>query len=200
MVVSNGASEMKSPSIIRQEWLEQSVVFFRDYFKSNWWTVPDNVRVSIGFPVGAKDGKRILGQCFPREYSNDGHWEIFISPNYINSVEILETIAHELVHATVEVPGHRGKFKDCALAIGFEMPMTFTPAGPRMLKVIEYIVASIGEFPAGDLNLLTRKKQATNLKKCECPNCGYIARVTMKWINKLGEPICPLDEIQMVCD
>lgn len=191
---------IKSPSIIRQEWIEQAAIMFKEHFKHYWWTVPDNVRLSIGFPVGAKDGKRILGQCINKMYSNDGHWEIFISPNYTNSVEILETIAHELVHATVEVPGHRGKFKNCALAIGFEAPMTFTPAGPRMIKVIEDIIAAIGEFPAGDLNLSARKKQATNLKKCECPECGYIARVTMKWIDKLGEPICPLDEIQMVCD
>lgn len=191
---------MKSPSIIRQEWLEQSVVFFRDHFKANWWIVPDNVRVSIGFPVGAKDGKRILGQCFPQEFSNDNHWEIFISPNYIDTKEILETVAHEMVHATVIDKGHRGKFKQCAIAIGFIEPMTATPAGDKMLEVINSIIEAIGQYPAGNLNLENRKKQATNLKKVECPNCGYVCRVTMKWINKLGEPICPLDEIQMVCD
>lgn len=191
---------MKSPSIVRQEWIEQAATMFREHFKANWWNVPDNLRLSIGFPVGAKDGKRILGQCFPNTYSKDNHWEIFISPNYTNSIEILETIAHEMVHATVEVPGHRGKFKDCALAIGFEAPMTATPAGPKMLQKINDIIFMIGEFPAGDLNLIGRKKQKTNLKKCECPDCGYVARVTMKWINKVGEPICPVDEIQMICD
>ena len=193
-------TEIKSPSIIRQEWIETAVKMFREHFSANWQTVPDNIRLSVGFPVGAKDGKRILGQCFPMEFSKDQHWEIFISPNYVDSVEILETIAHEMVHATVKEPGHRGKFKQCALAIGFEAPMTATPAGPKMLEFINKIIEAIGKFPAGDLNLMKRKKQATNLKKCECPDCGYIARVTMKWIKKVGEPICPVDEVQMICD
>lgn len=190
----------KSPSIIRQEWVEQAAIMFKDHFAKCWWNVPDNVRLSIGFPVGAKDGKRKLGQCFNKLHSTDDHWEIFISPDYTNSVEILETIAHEMVHATVGTEcGHRGKFKDCATAIGFEAPMTATPAGPIMLAFINDIIAKIGEFPAGTMNMAMRKKQATNLLKCECPDCGYIARVTAKWISSVGEPICPVDMIAMEC-
>lgn len=192
--------ETQSPSLLRQKWVEDAAQMFKQHFKNNWWTIPDNVRLSIGFPVGAKDGKKVLGQCFDKQFSNDGHYEIFLSPDYISTNEMLMTIAHELVHATVEVPGHRGRFKQCALAIGFEAPMTSTPAGPKMLEFIARIVTAIGEFPAGNLNLVNRKKQSANLKKCECEKCGYIARVTMKWIKAVGEPICPLDHIQMSCE
>lgn len=189
-----------SPSILRQKWIEQVTVMFKQHFKDNYWLVPENVRMSIGFPVGQRDGKRILGICHTLEFSQDNHWEIFISPEYTDTKEILETIAHELVHATVAVPGHRGKFKACALAIGFEAPMTFTPAGPKMLECIERVTATIGQFPAGILNLSKRKKQATNMKKCECMDCGYIAYATRKWINGAGAPVCPVDAIQMICD
>jgi hypothetical protein len=44
---------------------------------------------------------------------------------------------------------------------------------------------------------MTRKKQGTRLIKCECPECGYIARVTAKWLDEAGAPICPTDQISM---
>lgn len=44
-----------------------------------------------------------------------------------------------------------------------------------------------------------RKKKGTYLLKCECQSCGYIARVTAKWIDQAGEPICPQDQEPMVC-
>ncbi len=198
----------KSPSIIRQEWIETAVVMFRQHFAANWWTVPDNIRVSIGYPVGTKDGKRKLGQCIHAMYSGDSHAEVFLSPDYTDTNEILETIAHEMIHACVEITkdefeagvkpvGHKGKFATCALAIGFKGPMTSTPSDVKMQEFIKIIVAKIGEFPAGRLNLTKRKKKGTYLLKCECPDCGYVARVTAKWIDKAGTPVCPIDEIPM---
>ncbi len=198
----------KSPSIIRQEWIEEAVKMFREHFKVNWWNVPDNIRVSIGYPVGVKDGKRKLGQCIHSMFSGDSHSEVFLSPDYTDTNEILETIAHEMIHATVEISkeeweagkkpvGHKGKFAMCALAVGFKGPMTFTPSDEKMAAFIKVIVDKIGEFPAGRLNLTKRKKKATYLLKCECPDCGYVARVTAKWIDKAGTPICPVDEIPM---
>lgn len=207
---SIGWDKAKSPSIIRQEWIETAVEMFRQHFKNNWWNVPDNIRIGMGYPVGVKDGKRKLGQCIPNMYSADTHAEIFLSPDYSDTVEILETIAHEMIHATVEVTkdqfergvkpvGHRGKFAACALAIGFKGPMTSTPSDTKMDEFIKTIVARIGEFPAGRLNLTTRKKKSTYLLKCECNECGYVARVTAKWIESAGEPICPTDQEPMVC-
>lgn len=192
--------ETKSPSILRQEWIETAAQTFKAHFAANWWTVQDNIRLSIGFPVGSKDGKKKLGICHNEAWSADSHWEIFISPDYSNTNEILETIAHEMIHATVKVPGHRGKFKECAIAVGFEAPFSYTPAGPKMQACIDAIKAQIGEFPAGILSLAQRKKQPTRLLKCECMDCGYIARVTAKWVASVGAPICPVDEVQMVCD
>lgn len=115
-----------SPSMIRQKYIEEAASMFKQHFKDNWWTVPNNVRLSIGVPVGNRDGKKKLGICHGLEASQDGHYEIFINPEFTNAdstVEILETIAHELVHATVNVSGHRGKFKACALAFGFLPPI-----------------------------------------------------------------------------
>lgn len=190
----------KSPSIVRQEWIEEAVRMFREHFAANWWTVPEKVRISVGFPIGVKDGKRKLGQCMHCIHSADSHTEIFLSPDHRGTQEVLETIAHELIHATVEganpgpdykPQGHKGKFKTCALAIGFKGPMTSTPADQKMLDIIKVITDKIGEFPAGVLSMVGRKKKATYLLKCECETCGYVARVTAKWIDQAGTPICP---------
>lgn len=114
---------------------------------------------------------------------------------------MLETIAHELVHATVGVEaGHKGKFRMCAEAIGFEGPMTTTPAGERMRYIIGEIVKKHGEFPAGALSVSDRKKQKTRFLKCECMDCGYIVRTTKMWIESSGTPICPTDMVRMECD
>lgn len=189
----------ETPSAIRQHWIEEAAIMFRDHFKANGYTVPDNVRFSIGFPVGAKDGKRKMGQCFPAEYTSDNNHEIFLSPHYDSTEELLNTIAHEMVHA-VTGPGHKGPFKQCALAIGFKGPMTRTPNDIKMEWFINSLKAKLGEFPAGQLILTTRKKQTTRLLKCECQSCGYVARVAGKWIVEAGEPICPVDQEQMKCE
>lgn len=31
----------------------------------------------------------------------------------------------------------------------------------------------------------------SRLRKCECGECGYVARVTSKWIDEVGAPHCP---------
>lgn len=78
--------------------------------------------------------------------------------------------------------------------------MSSTPSDTKMLDFINGVVAKIGEFPAGRLNLTKRKKKGTYLLKCECMDCGYIARVTAKWVEQAGAPICPTDQEEMVCE
>jgi len=36
-----------------------------------------------------------------------------------------------------------------------------------------------------------RKKQVARLIKCECAECGYVARVARQWIDDQGAPHCP---------
>ncbi len=185
-----------STSIARQQWVENAVSAFRLHFIACGWNVPDNVRISVGIPKYSGHVKAI-GQCWPVEASSDGYYEIFCSPEQGTEEMHLETIAHELVHATVgTAAGHKGEFRACALAIGFESPMTTTPAGDRMKAAIKAIINSIGYYPAGKLDLTQRKKKGTYLIKCECPSCGYVVRTTEKWL-ALGDPICPVDQVGM---
>jgi hypothetical protein len=174
--------------------LEAALYELRPYFLKAGYSVPANVRVSIGWPHGARGGKgsETIGQCWDMVASSDKHFEIFISPSMKDGARICDVLAHELCHAIAgHKAGHKGPFKAIATAIGLEGKMTATTAGPAMKAWAEGFVEKHGAYPAGSLSPSKgRKKQGTRLIKCECSECGYIARTTAKWIEEAGAPYC----------
>lgn len=188
-----------TPSMERQEWIEKALKALRVHFDRFGYSVPENVRVTIGFPKG---GRTRIGECHYTENSADNHFEIFISPElgqgskYANQ-PIIEVIAHEICHTIAGYKaGHKKPFKLVATAIGLEGKMTSTKPGPIMLKFISEFEAVNGPYPAGALTRSMIKKKKTYLIKCECPDCGYVVRTTQQWLDK-GDPICPIDNVGM---
>jgi hypothetical protein len=113
-----------------------------------------------------------------------------------DAVDIIGTLAHELVHATMESGvGHGRPFKRCALAIGLRGPMRATTAGPAFAAWTDELLQKIGPYPAGFLT--DSPKQGTRMLRCQCTACGYIARVSRRWLDQAGAPICPTDRIAM---
>lgn len=177
--------------MLRQTWLENLVTDLRPYFHKAGFEVPANVRVSIGWPRGSHGKGKAIGQCWDMVASTDKHFEIFVSPALKDTAQIVGVMVHELVHAVVGTKaGHKGPFKQCALAVGLEGKMTATTSGPALQDWTRAELAKRGKYPGGALNDATRKKQTTRLIKCECADCGYIARVTAKWIEEKGAPYC----------
>jgi hypothetical protein len=180
-------------SFARQRWLEAAVEALRAKFADAGYAIPEKVRVSIGWPKRAASCGAI-GECWSTEASSDRHNELFVSPELTEGARILDVLAHEMVHATVGTgAGHRKPFKQCALKIGLVGPMRATTAGPEFAAWAETLFKRIGPYPAGYLT--DRPKQGTRMLKCECPACGYIPRVSQKWLSLAGPPICPTDRI-----
>lgn len=199
-------SKTVTPSMARQVWLEGALAALRKHFVANGYTCPDAVRVSCGFPkgsTGSSQNSKTIGQCWATDASGDKHNEIFISPELGGKQmgkKIMGVIAHEMVHATVGLKAkHRGPFKKCALAVGLCGKMTATEETPEFNAFAADVIERIGDYPAGALSLSGVKKQTTRMLKCECSECGYVARISKKWAD-VGAPICPTDEIQMTCD
>jgi hypothetical protein len=187
-----------SPSMARHAWLERATHAARLHMAGCGYTVPGEVRVSIGWPKGSHGKGKAIGQCWSKEASEDAHAEIFISPalgvrnGADPSLTIVGVIVHELAHAFCgHEAGHKGPFKQCALAVGLEGKMTATTPGPAVVALAEAIVREHGPFPAGALNERSRKVQGTRMLKCQCATCGYIAYTTAKWLEAMGAPICP---------
>lgn len=184
------AAAGESPSMLRQRWIEGATLDLRKHFTKAGYDVPMAVRVSIGWGYG--QAEKILGQCWPVIASSDKHTEIFIAPSLKDGVTIFGVIAHELIHAVDNNKhGHKGPFKEMALAVGLEGKMTATTPGPAMVALAQAFIAKHGAYPAGSLSKdKGRKKQSTRLVKCECSECGYIVRTTKKWIEDKGPPRC----------
>jgi hypothetical protein len=181
-------------SAVRHQWLEQAVAELRPRFAGAGYTVPDNVRCSIGFPKHVRP-KRCIGQCWYSSMSSDQHVEIFVSPELGDAEQtsrIIGVAAHELVHATVGPGvGHRGIFKRCALAIGLTGRMTATTESAAFVAwVNDTVVPRIGPYPAGKI-IWQHKKQTTRLVKSQCETCSYPVRTTRVWIDGHGAPHCP---------
>lgn len=182
-------------SLERQQWLESVVEALRRRFAEVGYAIPQKVRVTIGWPKRAATCGRI-GECWSAEASSDGHAECFISPELTRGLYIVEVLAHELVHATMGAGvGHGPPFRRLALAIGLCGPMRSTTSGPEMMRWINALIARIGDYPAGFI--IDTPVQGTRMQKVVCTRCGYLVRVTRKWIDIAGPPICPTDQVPL---
>ncbi len=181
------------PGTLRQAWIERVTIELRARFAERGFAIPAAVRASIGFAsTGARSSR--IGECWATAASADAHAEIFLVPTLSCPVQIVATLAHELVHATVgHEAGHGPIFRDCATAIGLEGKMTATHAGPAFEAWIRAMLERTGDYPAGALEALSsgRKKQTTRYIKAQCEACGYTVRLSRKWIVDVGAPHCP---------
>lgn len=185
----------------REEWLNKATDKLRPLFEAAAYKVPENVRNTCGFPSKSAlaNKKQRIGECWSDSASEGKVFEIFISPVLAKELTVLETLAHELVHATVGLEAkHGSKFKKCAVAIGLEGKMTATNAGRELTAKLDDIAKAIGPYPHKRLHGMTsgEKKQGTRLIKCECATCGYTVRTTRSWL-EFGAPVCPVDEEPM---
>lgn len=207
---------MKHPT--REAWLNHVAEQMAPMFAKVDAPLPDRIRIAIGFPSTGKRGKRI-GECWDNRCSEDGHFEIFIAPNLAEApdtmpLQVAAILAHELVHAAVGIPAGHGKdFRRVAVGIGLTGKMTATVPGPVFETAIKPILKLVGPLPHGRLNTgglkndeegepknTGPKKQTKRHIKCKCDRCGYVARTSRKWLDKVGAPHCPEHGIMQIIE
>lgn len=192
------------PYAYREAWLAAAVEHFKPTFEAHSYPLQAQVRVTCGWPSrgGLARRKRVIGECWPTTYSEDGANEIFVSPILADPVEVAAVLVHELVHAAVTTPGHREPFRSLALKMGLQGPMRSTTASSALRERLNVLSRRLGPYPhatlgtASDdtmhapLDVPSWKPQGTRLLRCAYPSCGYIARITQRWI-AVGLPVCP---------
>ena len=191
MKTQNTTQTKPAKTVTREAWLNQALEKLRPWFEDRAGVaIPQDARVSVGFPGGGSARKRI-GECWARSQSKDKVNEIFISPVLSDPIRMLDVLVHEAVHAVDDCQsGHKEAFKRTALAVGLEGKMTATHAGDKLKAELERIIKILPPLTHGALDLSTRKKQPTRLVKLECDCCGMIIRTTAKWIEQTGNPDC----------
>ena len=144
----------------RERWLEEFVRRLRPLFKQVDAVLPEKIRVTCGWPSKAARArtKRRIGECWSCTASEDGHYEIFISPILADSLEVSAVLVHELVHAAVGVAaGHKGPFVKLMNRIGLVGKPTATEAGDELKEKLRKIVNSIGQYPHAAIQLNEEK-------------------------------------------
>lgn len=181
---------------VREAWLLNAVEHLKPIFERVGYFLPE-VRVSVGFPsTGARS--RHIGQCWSTSASADHINQIFIAPQESDSVEVLDTLTHELVHAIDDCKnGHGEKFKEIALAVGLKGPMRSAGANEFLRRELVRVAEKLGKYPHPRLSVPSRSPRSqTKRPGAKCSKCGYEI-VMLKRHLLVGPPICPNDSLAM---
>ena len=213
-------ADTPAPQSTREAWLIRAIEAMRPRFEEVGMPLPEKIHVSVGFGFGSRaESKHILGQTWARAASADGVNHVFISPELGDTLNVLETLVHELIHVADDCQnGHKGAFAEAATRLGLEGPMTATKASITLAAELLTLAEALGEYPHGALEAATAlrrptpgpaapesprnprlhsgpKTQTTRMLKVVCPDpacpCGgYTVRTTAKWL-VVGAPSCP---------
>ena len=153
----------------REEWLEAAVEKLKPLFKLNKYDIPP-VKVGVGF--ASKSPLKSLGQCWSDECTSYHTTHIFISPVHKTSVEVLDTLTHELLHSVLPVEAKHGPdFKAGMKQIGLEGPARSASAGAALREKLEVFAEELGDFPNSPLKPVVKpaKDRKKSSFKLHCP-------------------------------
>jgi hypothetical protein len=181
----------------REGWLQSAVENLRLDLLEKEIRLPEKIRVAPGWPLntgGARGQSRVVAQCWASQASRDGRSEIFIAPTLDDGLSVTEALCHELIHSADDCKhGHRGPFRQMALAIGLEGPMRSTRAGPALRERLNALCSELGPYPHAALDpTQVVRKQSTRLIKVVCysdPDHCYAFWTTRVHLD-VGTPTC----------
>jgi SprT-like family len=182
-------------TITREQWLQHAVTALTPFFSAKGYLVP-NCHVSCGF--ASTDVKRgHIGQCWSTKASADKVNQIFISPALSDSVAVLDTLMHELIHAVDDCENKHGPvFKKMALKLGLKGPMRSAGAGPELKLRLKELAKSLGPYPHSKLSVPAKVVDRRPRPRAKCSECGFTVPMLKAFIH-YGPPICPKDKIEM---
>lgn len=191
----------------REEWLTAAVeALTATLFAPEGHRVPA-VRVSVGWPGGRGKKSTTIGQCWAPACAEDGLSQLFISPVLGDAKHVLATLVHEMAHAIDRnESGHKGAFRKIATSVGLTGAMTATVASDDLAMYLDGLVRhGIGAYPHAILSPTSTSStptQTTRMIKAICAEGTedgetYTIRMTRKWIDLYGLPICPCHELRM---
>lgn len=163
----------------REAWLQEAASFLLEIMEQQKLARVD-VRVSCGWPSRGGVGQRrtVIGQCFASQVCADGRPQIFISPRIADSVEVLGTLLHELIHASVGCEhGHGAVFSQAARKVGLAGPPTATTVGDTLRPVLQAYCDRAGVYPHAAIQVKAKaKKPGSRLRLYEC-GCDPVVKV-----------------------
>lgn len=149
---------------------------------------PERFRVSCGWPSKsalrrASSKSRRIGEAW-HAGSEDGAREVFVSPALSKPADVLGTLLHEMVHASLPGDaGHGPAFAAVCRKLGMAGKPTQAMPGEDLSAELEDMARVIGRYPHARLDADMAPKQKARLMLVECPSCGCKVRMTRSWID-----------------
>ena len=187
--------ESKINTTTREDWLNKAALLIRAELIDTRTALSTDrpIRISLS-PMASKN----LGACYPSSRSPVDHAnEITITMHSNDSVLILSTLAHGLIHAYDDcVNKHGPVFRAAAIAIGLEGKMTATTAGAELTATLSEYVELLGEIPHFALTHIPKDK-GRNGNKLVCHDCDFKANTSAKWAQQINPYfVCPVCQSQ----
>ena len=137
----------------REEWLLKAIEILRADLQ-HITPLPSRIEILDDWPdgVGYTESGSIFGACFDLSgYDGSGYPSIFITPLFSDPLEILKTLVHELIHASIGCKYQHGLlFQNPAALIGLK-PLhnkwTTTFADKKLQVRLGEIADILGPYP-----------------------------------------------------
>lgn len=175
----------------REEWFSEVAGAMASWFDDLGFPLPD-FQISAGFPSSGRRGRE-LAEAWREEGGES--YRIFIRPDRHDPYKVAAALAHQLAHMAAgprDTHGHL--FRHIAVSIGLRGRATDAAPGRVFQELVKRVLEKAGPLPEpflGPPERAQKAKQKTRLIKVWCRQCGYVARVSRKWLNDVGEPLCP---------
>ena len=182
-----------------EDWLKHAIEALRPHFAMAGYEIPE-VRATVGWTSAGMHGRRI-GECWSTRSSSDGVNAIFINTSLVNSMHILDVLAHELVHAVDDCQHKHGReFVRIAKAVGLQgPPWRSASSDVPLLEVLHGIAMKLGHHPYGVIQPRVSSFREMNSGRVVCPECGFTCRTLAGW-KSAGHPLCPTHKVPLLAD
>lgn len=166
----------------REDWLHAAKLLWFDRMRLFGHQPVENVRVGVGFTYSKR--KTVRAECWRKENSDDGTYEIVMGNGYADSLQAFLSLGHELSHTNMDPgTGHGPAFRKYVVSLGFKRPVTDSANITDELKEwAEAQLKELGRYPHAKLEARTleggKPRQTNRWRKYHCahPDCGWIVR------------------------
>lgn len=149
--------------------------------------------VRTGFPSSGQRSPNITDSWAQDEA---GSYVIYVRPDRSDPTDVTAALAFQLCRIAVgERDSHGYLFRHLAISIGLKGTKTESPPGTLFKELVKPILDAAGPLPSPEISPTDKEKktsQTTRMMKVSCKKCGYVARVSRKWLDEVGPPHCPL--------
>ncbi|TQV78515.1 transcription elongation protein SprT [Denitrobaculum tricleocarpae] len=189
---STKSASSPSSGKVREDWLREVATAMRGWFDDLGFPLPD-FDVRTGFPSVGRRSPNITDSW---TQDNGATYVILVRPDRSEETEVAAALAFQMCRIAVgDRDQHGYLFRHLAISLGLKGTRNESPPGALFKEITKSILETAGPLPSPEIQQIDKDKapgQTSRMIKVSCSECGYVARVSRKWLSEVGPPHCPL--------